>query len=873
MNTQKKVLLSITLCLLFAFAIPMNLSPITAQPTINNKEKTYAFIGANPNPVQVGQRVLLHYGISFAVATVGNGWVGITITVTKPDGTTETLTCPKTDTTGGSSIFYTPTMTGNYTLQTNFPEQKMPTTSGGIPANTTMLASTSEKLTLIVQEEPTAKWPGSPLPTEYWTRPINTQLYEWAPITGDWLEHKAFFASTYAPFNEEAPETAHVLWTKRLAGGGLAGGGAGIASPSMQETEVIDYAGYGYETGAAYNDKFLNSVIISGILYYNKFENRGGTTIDQQIVAVDLHTGEELWDKPLIGRTGQTTGATVPAADVVPDGQSQIFPNGIGRRLAFGQTFLWSSYNLMGAYGLLWTTTGSTWMAFDALTGRWIYTITGVPSGTTIRGPHGELLRYTVNQAQGWMALWNSSALVSMSGGWDPHGNVYNASGVQAGVLAAGPARAWMWNISIPKGLPGSVQAIHLGDRIFGVQVSTNAVQSWSVSLKSGNEGSLIYNSTWNAPPSWGESNRTSSVRVNAVSLDDHVFTVVNVDSRENWGFSTDTGQLLWGPTPPQDYLDIYQEAMSIIVDGRYLVGAESGVVKCYNVTTGELLWTYNVEDPYDQNPVGINWPLRAPTAIVVDGKIYGGYGEHSPNQPLPCGAPFFCINETDGKQIWNQYMTVSSYSYTPLIGDSIIATLNVYDNQIYALGKGPSILKVDAPMTSNELGKSLMIRGTVKDGSPGIKQTDLSLRFPNGVPVVADESMSEWMRYVYMQFARPTNVTGVQVTIDVIDSNGNYRNIGTTTTDATGDFNFAWKPDISGQYKVIATFAGSKSYYASSAQTGFIVDETSQPSPTQQPETALPPTEMYIIGVGIALLAAIAIVGALMLMAIKKRP
>jgi outer membrane protein assembly factor BamB len=873
MNANK-ISIVITLILIFAITVPLNLLPTNGQATVNNKEKTYPFIGANPNPVQIGQRVLLHYGISYALAGLGNGWTGITITVTKPDTTTETLTCGITDTTGGSSIWYTPTMVGNYTLETNFPEQKMPSTSAGIPINTTMLASKSEKMTLIVQEEPIEAWPGQPLPTEYWSRPINAQLYEWTTIGGDWLEHKAFFASTYAPFNSEAPETAHILWTKPLVAGGLVGGGAGIASPSLQETNVIDYTNFGYETGAAYNDKFLNTIIISGVMYYNQYENRGGNAIDQVVVAVDLHTGKELWNQPLIGRTGNTTGATVPAAGIFIDGISSQFPNGLGRRLSFGQTFLWTSYNLMGAYGLLWTTSGTTWMAFDAFTGRWIYTITDVPSGTTIRGQNGELLRYTINTAQGWMALWNSSALVSMMGGWDPHGNVYNASGVTSpGVLADGPKRAWMWNITIPKGLTGSAQALHLGDRVFGADVGIYAVKSWAFSLKQGQEGTLLYNSTWVPPTSWAESNRTSSVRINAVSLDDAVFTIVNVDSCENWGFSTNTGQLLWGPTEPQPYLDIYQEAMSIIANGRYIVGAESGVIQAYNVTTGSLLWKYEVKDVFNENPVGVNWPLRAPTAIIADGKIYGGYGEHSPNQPLPRGAPFFCLNETTGELIWQQYMVVSSYSYTPAIGDSIVATLNSYDNQIYTIGKGPSTIRVEAPLSSIEIGKSLVIQGSVMDNSPGVKQAGLELRFPNGVPVASDASMSEWMRYVYMQFAKPSTATGVEVSLDVIDSNGNYRNIGTTTTDSSGDFSFAWKPDISGKYTVIATFAGSKSYYPSYDQTAFVVDDAAPtPAPTAEPVQST--ADMYFVPAIAGLFVLIIIVLVLVvLIMVKKRP
>ena len=488
-------------------------------------------------------------------------------------------------------------------------------------------------------------------------------------------------------------------------------------------------------------------------------------------------------------------------------------------------------------------------------------------------GQNGELLRYTVNIAQGWMALWNSSALVSMMGGWDPHGNVYNASGVTSpGVLADGPKRAWMWNITIPKGLTGSAQALHLGDRVFGAEVGIYAVKSWAFSLKPGQEGTLLFNTTWTPPTSWAESNRTSSVRINAVSLDDGVFTVVNVDSRQNWGFSTNTGQLVWGPTDPQPYLDQYQEAMSIIANGRYIVGAESGVVQAYNVTTGALLWKYEVKDIFNENPVGVNWPLRAPTAIIADGKIYGGYGEHSPNQPLARGAPFFCLNESTGELIWQQYMVVSSYSYTPTIGDSIVATLNSYDNQIYTIGKGPSTITVEAPLSSNEIGKSLIIQGSVMDNSPGVKQAGLELRFPNGVPVASDASMSEWMRYVYMQFAKPSNVIGVEVSIDVIDSNGNYRNIGTTTSDSSGDFSFAWKPDISGKFTVIATFAGSKSYYPSYDQTAFVVDEAAS-TPSPYPVTILPPTEMYIIAGVAAIIVAIAIGFATTILVLRKRP
>jgi hypothetical protein len=127
-------------------------------------------------------------------------------------------------------------------------------------------------------------------------------------------------------------------------------------------------------------------------------------------------------------------------------------------------------------------------------------------------------------------------------------------------------------------------------------------------------------------------------------------------------------------------------------------------------------------------------------------------------------------------------------------------------------------------------------------------------------------------MGYVYEQFPTPTNVNGVQVTIDVIDANGNYRNIGTTTSDSSGMFTFAWTPDITGSYTVIATFAGSQSYYGSSAESSFVAS-AAPPTASPYPVVNLPPTEMYFAISTVAIIIAIAIIGALIMLMLRKRP
>ena len=88
-------------------------------------------------------------------------------------------------------------------------------------------------------------------------------------------------------------------------------------------------------------------------------------------------------------------------------------------------------------------------------------------------------------------------------------------------------------------------------------------------------------------------------------------------------------------------------------------------------------------------------------------------------------------------------------------------------------------------------------------------------------------------MEYIYMQKAKPTNTTGVPVSIAVIDANGNYRTIGSTTSVSSGAYSLQWTPNIEGKYQVIATFAGTQSYYPSSAETSFAVDPAT-PTPSK---------------------------------------
>jgi hypothetical protein len=859
---------------------------LVVLPTANAQatKNTFAIIGALPNPVGVGQETLILTGITHATAWPQPGWYNVTVTVTKPDGSTETLGPVTTDTTGMTGIDYTPDKVGTYYLQTNFPQQVIQYTAAGTPAGTIMKASTSDKLALVVTEEPRKYYPGVPLPTEFWTRPINAQFREWTPIAGNWLGIRGY-DNRLPPDNDDAPETAHILWTKQYAEGGLVGG---------VDLDAVNIDAISYEHGDAYEGKFINPVIMNGILFYNQYSpqyamsynytlfNSTGYEAEQRVVAVDLHTGKELWNKVL----------------------------GNNERLSHGQIFYWKTMNMYGAFSYLWTTVGTTWKAYDPFTGRWEYTITNVPSGYRTSGPNGEILIYSINPATRLLTMWNSTECVyktyynfyrsrtgyaGQPGDWGQAGGTSNDSAVAdyyAGRwrpfgLTFDGAVGIQWNMTMPD-LPmvNNIQTVVGNDIILGSNTNWagGAAQPnpvfWAVSIKPadvrpGQQARLLFNRTWTLP--------MADVHVDIpgsepASLEDGVFVVSAKELRTHYGFSLATGEQLWGPTEPEPYLSVFTNlymnpwGAAVIKYGKLFTAGMQGVVNAYDVKTGKHLWRYNITDPYTEQLFSENWP--APINFIVDGKIYLFHQEHSANTPVPRGAPAVCLNATTGEEIWrvNGLRLGTRWGGQPLIGDSIIAGFSSYDNQVVAIGRGPSATSVTAPDTAVPFGTSVTIKGTVIDISPGTQEYALKARFPNGVPAVSDDSMSDWMLYVYNQFPRPMNATGVTVSIDVLDANNNYRNIGTTTTDADGFFSFNWKPDIDGKYTVYASFAGSKSYWPSHAVTAFTVEPAPEATPGPTP-TPVSMAEAYFVPSVIGIIVAIAVVGVVIILMLRKRP
>jgi hypothetical protein len=144
-------------------------------------------------------------------------------------------------------------------------------------------------------------------------------------------------------------------------------------------------------------------------------------------------------------------------------------------------------------------------------------------------------------------------------------------------------------------------------------------------------------------------------------------------------------------------------------------------------------------------------------------------------------------------------------------------------------------------------------------------------MRFPNGVPAVSDESMGEWMKYVYAQFDRPSDALGVEVVVSVVDPNNNAYEVGRTTSDGDGFFKLSFAPEVPGEYTVIASFEGSEAYYGSFAKTAISVEEAPVASPESTP-TPAPMTDMYVLGSTVGIIIAIVVVGLLLVLQLRKR-
>ncbi len=363
-----------------------------------------------------------------------------------------------------------------------------------------------------------------------------------------------------------------------------------------------------------------------------------------------------------------------------------------------------------------------------------------------------------------------------------------------------------------------------------------------------------------------------------AVDFDTHVY-IIQLMETLNWqGYSMKDGSLLW-TTEPQSvwnyYFDPGQPVLGTTAYGNFYNAGFGGITYCYDDLTGELLWTHGNGGEGNSTNGGLQVFYGVyPTMIqsIANGVVYTATDEHTMPNPFYKGCTARALNATTGEEIWQLSEYPSTWGFSAAnqwaTADGFCVFMNGLDNNIYSIGRGPSAMDVEA----QAFGSSIVIRGTVTDTATGTQQSEQAARFPDGVPVASDASMKDWMGYVYQQKPLPSNFTGVDVTINVLDSNGNFRSIGTATTDAKGLYSLTWIPDIPGDFKVIATFAGTNGYWPSSSETTFTA-EPAHPTatPTATPTQSI--ADQYILPGIVAIILVIVVCFAVTLLILRKKP
>jgi hypothetical protein len=877
-NPKNKTVITL-IAMLLMLSMTIATIPLThgdAYPAPNTHFKTYSYLNVFPNPAGIGQQVTLGIFLSnvFPTSEVA---INMYVDITDPNGKLTTIGPYTSDLTDGTVAYFTPDKLGNYTIVFRYGGQMLrnSTTYNNIWQD----PSQSLPTTLVVQQEPTIQhmYPVTPLPNQWWQTPVSAENSQnWYTLTGAWLGLKGNdFASTggynstgyYNPYTESV-NAGHVLWTKPWLGGGLAGGING-------NNEVTSH----YWSTFQYTPRYA-PVCINGILYSTQYTFGMATGACAGIVAMDLYTGETLWtinttnalrcgsifymytinDYGVRGPWLWTTG-TLPACDTG------------GRYIASG--------NVAGSY---MNTTGTQWNLYDGINGKYVMSVVNGSALTLGQDPNGDLIGYFTNSTKGTQVIHptaGTTALATTTGTHITAVNMTTCMGVTSAMsptnLNVNTIRAmqtgYIFDVDVPtnmsgvpyspalgfSGITGDALVFTAGNNMWGTYgfITMASLDAWTGQFLGATN--ITYPGTIALLPWTREMSGLGDgqyIMGNCVNMD-----IVSYYARtctKAWDtqlFGTN------GATP--NIYDLFQ-IKPYFGKGLSIWEALGGDIWAINTTTGKVVWYANTtmwsgpsgtETPYNI------WPVWVFSSSCVSNDVGYFAGGHEYNPPLFHGAQLYAVNMTDGSLVWKQLCT--SVTSTIIAYGKVVA-LNAYDNQLYCWGKGPSAITVQAPAIGVTTETPITITGSIMDVSPGINQLLVKSNFANGLPCVSDDSESAFMEAVYQQQQMPNNVTGVPITINVLDANNNFRTIGTATSDGTGHFGLTWTPDIPGNFEVIASFQGSNSYYPSSSITYFSASlpaTTTAPTVTAQINVATTSDLMlYIVGAAIAIIIVMAI-------------
>jgi hypothetical protein len=850
---KKTKFATITLILLMTLSAMITFTPSVKAQVYDTP--TFLFVTASPQPVGIGQ--IVYVGITFSRPTptgagyTGDLYEGITLQITDPTGVTTTSGPYLASPVAGVVYNFTPDKIGNYTLQAFYPGQVLKGYNPSNPAISTsapnmigskMLPSESNIKTLTVQQDPVkANYVTPPLPTEYWMRPIFGLNWDWgAQIGANWFGlggSGGYDASGSVQPSGTAPNSAHIMWTKATQFGGQPG------YPITSDTSAT------YSSVSLIQSYFQAICILNGILYYNVYDGSPNSNL-LGWRAVDVRTGQVVWDKPA-GKSGIET-------------------------IAWGQIINYDNYQEYGSNAFLYSSPGAggafspsaNWFGiYDAYTGNFLENVTNAISTSKVMqstdlstDTEGGIVGYYVSG--GNLCMYNYTKLINTSG---------SAFIRATGTVNGSDPSMTQWRTPLPTTFNGD-----------NITLSIAAVTSETILMRQV-PGSVMYQGVtfgyqyvagYDAKTGaklWGPINQTLPAYedTSVLCAKDGYYVTHNKDENKAWGYSLTTGQLLWGPTQitrTGGDSAIWRDGE--IAYGKVYIFDLGGYVNAIDLVTGKISWTFfagnsGYDTPFESYPIfGYN------RHSISDGKLFLSEGVM---YTVPLHPAYrLAINCTDGTLVW-KVLQYSSTAGSP-IGDGYLISWNSFDNQIYSFGKGPTVTTVTASPKVSVHGSSVLVEGTVMDTSGGTTQDIIKTRFANGLPAVSEGSMEKWMEYAYMQQIKPTNATGVDVVLTVLDPNNNVYEIGRTTSDASGSYKLLFTPTVPGEYTITAKFVGSESYYGSSAETAIGIDEApaATPAPTQLSTVMSDPNLLPGIA---AIIIAIAVGFAITILLLRKRP
>ena len=326
--------------------VPTTGGPIPDGVTPSVTIETIPYISFSPNPIGVGQELLINVWLQPATQ-VNRAHTGYTVVITKPDGTEMTIgpfVSYQADATAW--LTYKPTEAGNYSVQFSFAGDYYPAgyyymglltntsqsstifVSGGNMANQGFNAtqdcyyapSQSPKYSLVVQEAPVSSWQASPLPSDYWTRPISPNNREWWVIGGNcpnnemgggtgtegWPDNTNIYRSNYkfTPY-VQGPNSGHIVW--KMQGPGFSGAHGGLINGAYTKYQQADqdFNGGSFSFGTAGPGTAGNpNIVWQGRCYQSITKVFNGVT--QAVwTCYDIRTGEILWERTGVNQVPQ----------------------------------------------------------------------------------------------------------------------------------------------------------------------------------------------------------------------------------------------------------------------------------------------------------------------------------------------------------------------------------------------------------------------------------------------------------------------------------------------------------------------------------------------------------------------------------------